>query len=277
MASTYGTNFGDGVRVGTVANSSVDEGAWGVPLSPYYTYRIIPEAAVTTNLRAAAAIDAAGTLTLTAGAGVTTKTDASYAYGEFIYELDVPRTLVFTPVNTVNDVVVTVSGYGFYGGKLVENITIPDGSSAVESLSAFKAVHSIQSQGATGGGTMAIGTGNSFGLPFRMTSASDIVFMWNDVPDYVIGADAADPLVLGGFFTPAFTASAGSPVTATTGDVRGLYKPNVTEQAPDDATILNLRMYLYYADPIYTRETNLDDDALKASIYGNIEYKTGWL
>lgn len=261
-----GTGFSDGVRGGDLRAPTFDQGAPGAPYGMIFPFVITPEAPSATNLRAAAAVAGAGSLALTAGAGITLSTSTYPGYTA--YEFDVARCLTFVTAGpTTSAVDMTISGWDMYGVPTVETVTVAAGAATTNGKKAFAAVHTIQASGASGGGTISIGTSSIFGLPYRMTNASFIHPSWNGVPDYTVNPAGA---VMS--FAGTFTAAVDTAPTAATGDVRGTYAPNAGVAA-DGAKILNVLLTLYEIDPIYHRGERVTSE----SVYGQTQFSTGWL
>jgi hypothetical protein len=136
---------------------------------------------------------------------------------------DVPRNLQVLGTNAGDTTqVLTIQGTDVYGKPLRENITL-NGTTTVLGLKAFKTVNRITSSANTVG-TPTVGSGNSLGLPAFLPSAGHVL------RELANGATAA-----AGTITAGATPAGGS--TATTGDVRGLYRPSVN---PDGAVVTEL-------------------------------------
>jgi len=178
------------------------------PMARDYLWDIVPLALVANNLATAQAVAAAGTLTLTAGTGVTRVTLPSGAFG---YVLDVPRAVSVTSTNAGDTTqTATVRGVDQYNQPMTESITF-NGAATVNGKKAFKRVDSITISAALTGNGSA-GTTNIFGLPYRVTDRGYLDPSWNNT----LARDAATVVV----------ADTTSPATATTGDVRGTLVPS---------------------------------------------------
>lgn len=263
---SQGTGFPDGVRGGKLRAPSVDQGAPGAPYGMIYPWIVTPEAGSPTNLRAAGAIAAAGSLVLTAGAGVTQSSTTYTGYTSF--DFDVPRALTFTTAGpTVNAVDITTSGWGWNKEPMVETVSLAAGAAVTNGKKAFSAVHSCVASGATGGGTISIGTSDILGIPYKIVNSAFLFANWDGVPDYTV--DPAGAIMsFGGTFTPADQ----STPTATTGDVRGTYLPNPSV-TPTGAIPLNVLLTLAEIDPIYHR----GEDVTVENVYGKPNYSVGWV
>lgn len=154
-----------------------------------------PAALNAVGLRAAAAVAAAGALALLA----TT--------------LDVPRNITIASSGVDTARVFTISSRDEYGRAVVETITGVN-AGTVAGKKAHKSNISISVDAACAG-NISVGWGNALGLPAFLASTALVV---KELQDGV--AAAAGTFVYGDTAQP----------TATTGDVRGTYVPNV---APD--------------------------------------------
>lgn len=179
------------------------------PLGRVYVWDAVPQAKLTTNI-VAAVITTATTLTLAAGAGVTSVTTTS---GTTVLQLDCPRAVsTTTGAGSPTTVNITVSGFDYYGQAMSEVIaTGTVASTTVNGKKAFFQISSVVSSGASVV-TVAVGTTDILGAPLRITDAGYITRAgWNNA----LTEDA-------GTFVAAATLTA----TTTTGDVRGTYLPS---------------------------------------------------
>ena len=179
------------------------------PLGRVYIWDAVPQAKLTTNI-VAAVITTASTLTLAAGAGVTSVTTTS---GATVLQLDCPRAVsTTTGAGSPTSVNITVSGYDYYGQAMSEVIaTGTAASTTVNGKKAFYQISSVVSSGASVV-TIAVGTTDILGAPLRIT---DRGYVCRAGWDNTLAEDA-------GTMTVAATATA----TTTTGDVRGTYLPS---------------------------------------------------
>ena len=179
------------------------------PLGRVYIWDAVPQAKLTTNI-VAAVITTASTLTLAAGAGVTSVTTTS---GATVLQLDCPRAVsTTTGAGTPTSVNITVSGYDYYGQAMSEVIaTGTAASTTVNGKKAFYQISSVVSSGASVV-TIAVGTTDILGAPLRIT---DRGYVCRAGWDNTLAEDA-------GTMTVAATQTA----TTTTGDVRGTYLPS---------------------------------------------------
>ena len=179
------------------------------PLGRVYIWDAVPQAKLTTNI-VAAVITTATTLTLAAGAGVTSVTTTS---GATVLQLDCPRAVsTTTGAGTPTSVNITVSGYDYYGQAMSE--VIATGTVASTTVNGKKAFYQISSVTASGASvvTIAVGTTDILGAPLRIT---DRGYVCRAGWDNTLAEDA-------GTLTVAATQTA----TTTTGDVRGTYLPS---------------------------------------------------
>ena len=179
------------------------------PLGRLYVWDAVPQAKLTTNI-VAAVVTTASTLTLAAGAGVTSVTTTS---GATVLQLDCPRAVsTTTGAGSPTSVNITVSGFDYYGQAMSEVIaTGTAASTTVNGKKAFYQISSVVSSGASVV-TVAVGTTDILGAPLRITDRGYVTRAgW----DNTLAEDA-------GTMTVAATATA----TTTTGDVRGTYLPS---------------------------------------------------
>lgn len=177
------------------------------PLGRVYIYDVVPLTASATAVCAAQAVAAAGNATINGGqatAGVAT--------------FAVARNVVVVSSNAGDTTqTVTVTGTDFYGQTQTQAIAL-NGTTSVGSLKAFKTITQVAVSAAMTG-NLSVGTGNVFGLPFKVTNAGYLLRTgWDNAV-----ADNA------GTFVAADSATA----TASTGDVRGTFAPSGS--APDGA------------------------------------------
>jgi hypothetical protein len=179
------------------------------PLGRIYVWDVVPQAKLTTNI-VAAAITTAASLTLAAGAGVTS---TLLSNGTTVLQLDCPRAVsTTTGAGSPTSVNITVTGFDYYGQAISEVIaTGTVASTTVNGKKAFFQISSVVSSGASVV-TVAVGTTDILGAPLRITDRGYVTRAgW----DNTLAEDA-------GTMTPAATLTA----TTTTGDVRGTYLPS---------------------------------------------------
>lgn len=173
------------------------------PLGRVYVFDIVPATLLANNIALSQTV--AGVQTLTAGAGVTSEVGANQVSVQLV--LDVPRNVRVTAAGA-NTAVPTITGIDQYGQRVVETLAAPS-TSTVATTKTFKKIISV-SMSALPGSAITVGTGDVFGLPYRISDAGYVISQkW-------AGAVDAGTLV---------TADATSPATATTDDVRGTYAP----------------------------------------------------
>lgn len=198
-AVTYmGMNLGD--------PSPMSEGVG--PLGRIYVWDSVPLAKGAANIAAASVWT--GSVTLTAGTGVTAATTAA---GTAVLQLDVPRVVtVTTGAGSPTTRNVTVSGFDIYGQAMSE--VIATGTVASTTTAGKKAFSQVSTVTISGSAvvTVSVGTGDVFGSPVRFTNLGYLPRVgWNNV----LAEDAATAV-------SAVTTTA----TTTTGDVRGTVAPS---------------------------------------------------
>lgn len=178
------------------------------PLGRMYLWDAVPLALNAANVAASQTPAAAGSLTLTAGTGVTSVVNAR---GETVLQLDVPRAVEVVQAAAGTQRIFTITGYDYAGQKMSEAITSTV-NATVAGKKAFKQVLSVAVSGAT---TTActVGTTDILGVPVRVTDAGYVIHAgWAaalaDDAGTLVAADTTDP------------------ATTTTGDVRGTYVPS---------------------------------------------------
>lgn len=180
------------------------------PLGRVYVWDVVPQAAVTNNI-VAAAITTATSLTLAAG---TSAKSIITNTGVAAIQLDCPRAVsVTTGAGSPTSVNITVSGYDYYGQPMSE--VIATGTVQSTTTAGLKAFYVITSVTASGGSvvTVAVGTADVFGCPVRFIDKSYVIrYGWNN-------ATADDT-------TGVLTVAATQTATTATGDVRGTFAPS---------------------------------------------------
>jgi hypothetical protein len=177
------------------------------PVGRIYVWDTVPAAKATNNLVTSTTPAASGSLTLTAGAGVTAVVLNS---GVTAYQLDVPRAVSVTAAALATTRNFTVSGFDYYGQAMSEVIASTAGS-AVNGKKAFFQITGITVSGATST-AITVGTTDIIGCPVRFNNKGYLARVgW----DNTLAEDAATVVV-----ADATTA------TTTTGDVRGTVVPS---------------------------------------------------
>ena len=138
----------------------------------------------------------------TAGAANLTITGALASGG--VATLDVPRNITVYSAGNISTVVFTITGKDQYGDTIVETITGVN-NSTVEGDKAFKTVSQIAASGAVGT-DVEVGSGDTFGIPYRVNDKGQIITISWDSGLEDLGV---------------FTVADATTATATTGDVRG--------------------------------------------------------
>ena len=177
------------------------------PVGRIYVWDTVPAAKAANNLVTSTTPAAAGSLTLTAGAGITAVTLAN---GTTAYQLDVPRAVSVSLVVGGTARVFTVTGTDYYGQAMSEAITSV-ANTTVNGKKAFFQITSITVSGATTT-AITVGTTDILGAPVKFSNKGYIARVgWDDT----LAEDAAT--VVSGVATTA---------TTTTGDVRGTVVPS---------------------------------------------------
>ena len=189
---------------------SVPNGGSGVgPMGRTYVYDLVPQLFDVDSLFASARPAASGDVPISAaGASVTASTDPA---GNIIYVLDCPRAIIIPSAGNDSGVTFTVTGYNYLGLALSEAITGANVATAA-GRKAFKSILTVSSSSRPVN-TITIGTGDVFGLPYRLLSLGHVI---NVKWDEVLASDAATVVA----------ADTTSPATTTTGDSRGTCDPS---------------------------------------------------
>ena len=200
--------------MGTNSNSSLGDPApmdLGVgPVGRLYVWDTVPAAKANNNLVTSTTPTGAGSLTLTAGAGVTAVIRSD---GTTAYQLDCPRAVSVTTASGAHaSANITVTGYDYYGQPMSE--VIASSASASTTVNGKKAFFQITGATTSGGttGAITVGTTDILGAPVRFSDRGYLDSVgWNNT----LAEDAATTVV-----ADATTA------TTTTGDVRGTITPS---------------------------------------------------
>ncbi len=226
---SQGTHFSDGVRTGPIIGSSfiaganvltpskmvsspIDKQAPGIFNTPMSLLDIIPAPVSTTSVAAAQTPAAAGYLTLVTANGIGINV-ITYSGISNVIQLDSPRNIIVTGAAGAVSSNITVFGWDQYGIPLVEQITGPTGATTATGNKAFLYIQAVYSSAGTTS-NISVGVGNTFGLPYLITSQNyGGVPFWDGKPDATITKD--NPLVT----NPITTVAGSSIVTvALTGD-----------------------------------------------------------
>lgn len=209
------SNLGAPLTLGGALGKGTAKGNFGGITSPVYIYEVTPATLDADGISVSQAVSGAGNLTITgalATAGVAT--------------MDVPRCVTITS-DSGTDITqtATFTGKDTYGVATVETITVI-GATTVSGLKAFKSVSRVAMSASTVGSVTA-GSGDKFGVPYRINKKGSLQTFWDATWNNGSGTT-----------TLAVTTS---PATATTGDVRGTYFPAT---ASDGTRTLALWVYM---------------------------------
>lgn len=171
------------------------------PLGRIYVFDVVPLAANATNVVNAATTAGAGSIPIAAGTNATAYTSAA---GPVYVKFDVARCLALSSAANLSAVNFTITGLDQYGQVMTVLIAGPN-ANTIKTTKAFRAVSSVSVSAAVGT-AVNIGTSDTIGLPWALSSAAYIVSRnWNNAADTstVVAADTT------------------SPATSATGDTRG--------------------------------------------------------
>lgn len=209
------TNVGAPLTVGGAIGKGTSKGLFGGITSPIYVYEVTPVATDDNGISVSQTPGAAGNLTITgalASGGVAT--------------FDVPRNVIAVSASgTDSTQTLTYTGTDGYGVPLVETVTLT-GTTTVQGLKAFKTVSRVAVSAATVG-ALIVGSGDKFGVPYRINKKGSLQAFWDATWNNGSGTT-----------TLAVTTT---PATAITGDVRGTYLPAT---ASDGTRTLALWVYM---------------------------------
>jgi hypothetical protein len=224
-----------GTATGPQTNSWASGGNPGVigqgvgPLGRVYIFDIVPVALSATAVCASQTAAAAGNATIN-GASATNG----------VATFDVARTIsiVSTSASDTSTLFITVTGTDYYGQPQTEKILF-NGTSTRNGLKAFKTITQAAVSAALTG-SLSVGSGDTFGLPYRVTDAGYLLRTgWNNTV-----SDNA------GTFTAADTTS---PATSTTGDVRGTFLPASTAANGSRRLVIAIGLTAIQAGPTATQ------------------------
>lgn len=219
------TQFSDTLFLGAAQTGITTDNNGGVgvgPIAPIYVYDVVPAALAANNVATSQSKASAGTLTLTAGAGVTQTTAPD---GTTVYALDCERNIRITSGGNDSGRTFTVTAYDDYWQKLSQVVTGANAGTAATTKAA-RYLASVSVSGATAS-NVTVGTGDVFGLPFLLKHKNYATFIkWDGTHiDNTATIVVGDPL----------------PATTTTGDVRGTITPT---SASDGSRRLTVGIYL---------------------------------
>ncbi len=208
------TNIGAPLTVGGAIGKGYAKGSFGGITSPVFIYEVTPVQLSSNGISTSQAVSGASNLTITgslATAGVAT--------------LDVPRCVTITSsASTDTTQTATFTGGDVYGVTVVETISL-NGTNTVSGLKAFKTVSRV-AMSATCAGNITAGSGDKFGVPYRINNKGSLQAFWDATWNSGSGTT---------------TLGSTSTATATTGDVRGTYLPAT---ASDGTRTLALWVYM---------------------------------
>jgi hypothetical protein len=223
-----------GTATGPQTNSWATSGNPGVigqgvgPLGRTYIFDIVPVALSATAVCAAQAI---------AGAANATINGASASGGVATFDVARNVSIVSSSASDTTQTV-TVTGTDYYGQTQTARLTI-NGTTTVNGTKTFKTITQVAVSAAFVG-NLSVGSGDTFGLPYRVTDAGYLLRTgWNNTV-----ADNA------GTFTAADTTS---PATATTGDVRGTFLPASTAANGSRRLVIAIGLTAIQAGPTATQ------------------------
>lgn len=178
------------------------------PAGRIFIYDIAPVTSGAALLGALQTLAGAGSLVLTAGAGVTKTTGPD---GVFRYNLDVPRCVTLTSTGVLNGINFTISGYDAYGKPMSCLIAGPN-NNTVATTKAFASITAVAASAAVGT-NISVGFNDKLGLLVFLASGAYVIqASWNT-------SSSKD----GGTLVAGDTTS---PATQATTDVRGCYTPS---------------------------------------------------
>lgn len=243
-----GTSGSNGIPTASNPN---DTQIYGVPHTQTICYEI---GTASTALASGIFFSASGAT----GAGTLTSTGALVSGG--VATLDVPRAIRFTASVDLSTNVFTVRGTDGYGQSLTWSGAGPTGNtfgnngSFVDSTVTFKTVITASAVGGSSTTAFAIGTSNTFGLPYRIANSGKGLGL------YINGGHATvPPTVTAGF------AATGTP-TATTADVRGTVAV-ATTVLPNDSRFFT---FVFVAPPVgLTQATDTKENSYGATPFSS--------
>jgi hypothetical protein len=206
------THFGGYLRTGDQWERNGVAPVPGVSNTPIYVYSIVPPTKDAAAFGAAAAVSA-GNWTLAASTGTTTVTINGTSY----IDLGVARSVTLSGAQTSAVAVdVTVTGLDDYRVPVTQTLSSPASTALVQTAKTFRYIPITGGVSTAGNtvGTVSVGTGDIFGLPYVVNNWGDVRITWNSIT-----ATAST-----GFVAAVTT----SPATAYTGDVRGTYAVQTT-------------------------------------------------
>lgn len=174
------------------SKSSFNNYGPGMLVSPDITWNFTPYPTTLGNLRAAAAVTGNSWLTLTGDNGAATRIGTTNvgmfppgAPNEFYIQLDWPRvpSVTVAGADLAANVNVTFFGFDFYDNPLQHTYVVRNqgtypgaiNNGVTQAGKAFYKITAIRFNGATAvGGTISCQVSNTFGLPFKLKTYSDV-------------------------------------------------------------------------------------------------------
>ncbi len=216
-----------GVNGMPTATNPQDTQTFGVPHTQTFAYEM---GTASTALASGIFFSASGAT----GAGTLTSTGPLVSGG--VATFDVPRSIRISATVDLSTNTYTFRGTDGYGQALTAAFVGPTGNtlgnagSFVDSLSAFKTVTTASAVGGSSTTAFLIGTGNNYGLPFRLANKGKILGLTID------GQTSTIPPT----FTNGFSALASNVPTASTADVRGMLILATAGTLPNDSRFYTL-------------------------------------
>lgn len=225
------TQLSDGLRTGNVGLGNETGGAVriinqlpGVANSPVFVYDIVPTQLLNNNIAAAQTVSGA-LFTISGSTGTTTTTINGVNY----IDLGVARSVTASGASSGTTAVdISVTGLDTYLQPMSQTFSGPTASALTQTTKTFRYVRAVAASGNTVSG-VSIGTGDVYGMPYRVDAFGYVVFNWNNT---VITAATG------------FTAASAATATLYTGDVRGAY----TVQSASDGT-KRLTAFIFVKNP----------------------------
>lgn len=217
------THFSDNLYLGGLPSRELvgkaiapGYGGFGIgPMGQVWVYDITPVALDPDGIAVAQGLTSGTPMTLN-GALVSGGT------GVF----DVPRSVTITGQSATNlsGINFTIVGTDYYNKPMSQVIAGPNGAVVVQTTKAFMTVTSVTPNG-TNAAQVIVGSGDRFGLPFRVTGVQDVVSVrWAAVAGFDTGTIVAG--------------DATSPATTSTGDVRGTYAPSTASNGTNRLVVV---------------------------------------
>lgn len=206
---SQGTHFSDGVRTGPIIGSSYTPGANvltpsvmvsspsdqlppGIFNTPMSLLDIIPAPVSAASIAAAQTAAAAGYLNLVTvnGIGINVITYNSIPN---VIALDCARNITLTGGVGATSQTFTIFGWDQYGVPMVEQIAGPAGATLARGRKAFLYIRAVYVSAGTVG-NVSVGVGNTFGLPYLITSQNYATVSWNGYTDIVESIESTEVL-----------------------------------------------------------------------------------